>query len=105
MVQRRFFVISALVLAGAALLAAEPLLAEARDHDSVRHAVESGEIQPLADILNAVQGKLPGEIAGIEIEQKGGHWVYEFRVVDDQGRLFDVYVDAHSGAIERVKEK
>jgi uncharacterized membrane protein YkoI len=105
MVQRLLFAISALFLAGAPLLAAEPLPAAARDHDSVRHAVESGEIQPLAEILNAVQGKLPGEIAGIEIEQKGGRWVYEFRVVDDQGRLFDVYVDARSGAIEQVKEK
>jgi uncharacterized membrane protein YkoI len=77
----------------------------ARDHDEVRRAVERGEIRPLTEILAATRGKLPGEIAGIEIEQKDGRWVYEFRVVDRQGRLFEVYVDARTAGIERIKEK
>ncbi len=76
-----------------------------RDHDAVRIAVERGEIRPLADLLAIVSGKLPGEIAGVEIERKNGHWVYEFRVVDKAGRLFEVYVDARSGEINRIKEK
>lgn len=79
--------------------------AEPRDHDRARQAVIRGEIKPLADILNAVRGKLPGEITGVEIEREGGRWVYEFKVVNDKGRLFDVYVDAASGEIRRVKEK
>ena len=100
----------ALVLAAAALVAAAPRLADARDQDEarrdeVRRAVESGEIRSLADILDAVRGKLPGEVAGVEIERKDGRWRYEFRVVDGQGRLFEVYVDARSGEIERIKEK
>jgi uncharacterized membrane protein YkoI len=93
------------LLAAVALLAAAPCPAAARDHDDVRRAVQSGEIRPLAEILDAVQGRLPGEVAGVEIEQKSGRWVYEFRVVDGEGRLFEVYVDARSGEIERVKEK
>ena len=68
-------------------------------------AVESGEIHSLADILNTLHGKLPGEIAGVEVERKDGRWRYEFRVVDSQGRLFEVYVDPRSGEIERIKEK
>jgi uncharacterized membrane protein YkoI len=79
--------------------------ADTRDHDAVRRAVESGEIRALADILAAVRSKLPGEIAGVEIEHKGGRWVYEFRVIDSKGKLFEVYVNARSGEIERVKEK
>ena len=59
----------------------------------------------LADILDALRGKLPGDVAGIEIEHEGGHWRYEFRVVDSQGRLFEIYVDARSGKIERIEEK
>ena len=65
----------------------------------------AGEIHSLADILKALRGKLPGEVAGVEIERKDGRWLYEFRVVDSQGRLFEVYVDARSGEIERIKEK
>jgi uncharacterized membrane protein YkoI len=102
--------VSAMALAAAALVAAEPPLADALDQDEqqrdeVRRAVETGEIRSLADILKTLRGKLPGEVAGVEIEHKGSRWRYEFRVVDGQGRLFEVHVDARSGEIERVKEK
>jgi uncharacterized membrane protein YkoI len=76
-----------------------------RDQDMTRQAVERGEIKPLADIMAAIRGKLPGEVVGVEIEQKRGRWFYEFRVADAKGRLFEVYVDARSGVIDRIKEK
>ena len=57
------------------------------------------------DILNEIRSKLPGEIIGVEIEQKNGRWLYEFRAIDSKGRLFEVHVDARSGEIEGVKEK
>jgi uncharacterized membrane protein YkoI len=79
--------------------------ADSDDHDSVRTAVERGEIRSLADILAMVRGKLPGKVAGVEIERENGRWLYEFRVVDGKGRLFDVSVDARTATIERVKEK
>jgi uncharacterized membrane protein YkoI len=97
--------LSALLLAVAVLLPAGPLHADEPDHDAVRQAVERGEIRALADILALVRGKLPGEVAGVEIEHEHGRWVYELRVVGSGGRLFEVYVDARSGEIERVKEK
>nr|WP_246789707.1 PepSY domain-containing protein [Bradyrhizobium sp. CCBAU 51765] len=95
------------LLAGV-LLALVP--AAASDHDkgapdAVRRAVEAGEIKSLADILASVRGKLPGEVAGVEIERERGRWIYEFRLVDDKGRLYEAYVDARSGEIERIKEK
>lgn len=79
--------------------------AQARDHDEARHAVERGEIRPLAEILATVRDKLPGEVVRVEIEQRSGHWHYEFRTVDSQGRLFDVFVDARTGEVERIREK
>ena len=87
----------------AVLLVAGP--AAARDHDAVRRAVETGEIRSLSDILDHLRGKLPGEIVGVEVERKDSRWFYEFRAVDGRGRVFEVYVDARSGEIERVKEK
>ncbi len=86
----------------------QPAAASDRDEgrrDEVRRAVEAGEIKSLADILNAVRAQLPGDVAGVEVERKNGIWLYEFRVVGTNGRLFDVYVDARSGAIVRTKEK
>ena len=106
----RTLAVLAAALAAAALVAVAPRLADASEKDEVRRdeilrAVETGEIRALADILKAVRGKLPGEVAGVEVERKDGRWLYEFRVVDGQGRLFDVYVDARSGEIQRIKEK
>lgn len=106
----RIVTVLAVVFAGVPLVAAAPHLAIAHEQDEarrdeVRRAVETGEIRSLADILGGLRGKLPGEVAGIEIEHKGSRWRYEFRVVDSQGRLFEVHVDARSGEIERIKAK
>ncbi len=97
--------VRALILAAALLLAASGAPALARDHDDARRAVEAGEIRPLADILNTVKGKLPGEVVGVKLEREAGVWMYEFRVVDEKGRLLKIHVDARSGEVERTKEK
>lgn len=106
---RGFSGILAVPLLAGALLAAVASAAVADDdkheRDAVRRAVEAGEIKSLAEILAAVRGKLPGEVAGVEIEREHGRWLYEFRVVDGKGRLYEVYVDASSGKIEKIKEK
>lgn len=100
---RRRFLMSLALLATLAF--AGPVLADSGEQDAIRQAVESGAIRPLADILSAVRGRLPGDIIGIEIDRKKDRWLYEFRVLDRSGRLFEVYVDAGSGEIEQVKEK
>src|SRR4051794_5937440 len=96
--------VRALILA-AALLVAGGAPALARDQDDARRAVEAGEIRPLADILNTVKDKLPGEVVGVKLERETGTWKYELRVVDDKGGLFEIHVDAKSGVVERTKEK
>lgn len=95
------------LIIGATMLVAATAYADDNDHDhdAVRRAVQSGEIKPLSEILAAIRSKLPGEVAGVEIERKNGRWLYEFRVVDGRGRLFEIYVDGNSGNIERIKEK
>jgi uncharacterized membrane protein YkoI len=93
------------MLAIAALIVPAIASVHARDHDEARRAVEAGEIRPLTEILNLIQGKLPGEIVRVKIEREHGLWVYEFRVVNREGRLFEVYVNARTGEIKRIKEK
>jgi uncharacterized membrane protein YkoI len=87
---------------------AAPQIARAdpgHDSDEALEAVNRAEIRKLADILAAVKDKLPGEIVGVEIESKHGVWYYEFRTVDKAGRIFEVYVNAKTAGIERIKEK
>jgi uncharacterized membrane protein YkoI len=87
------------------LVGLPPSALRADEIDDLRQAVERGEIRSLADILSVVRGKLPGDVAGVEVERENGRWLYEFRVIDDKGRLFEIYVDAKTATIERTKEK
>jgi len=87
--------------ATAALLPA-PLRADRdreRDYDQARRAVERGEALALAEILTRVRTDLGGEVVGVSFKRKRERWVYEFKVIDSGGRLWEVYVDAATAAI------
>jgi uncharacterized membrane protein YkoI len=94
--------LTVVTIMGAALT---PASADDDDAKRARQAVEKGEIRHLSDILGMIRGKLPGDVIGVEIEHDDGRWVYEFKVIDGQGRLFEVNVNAQTGEIERIKEK
>ena len=96
---------TAIALLSALAVLATAARADDRDHDVARQAVERGEIKSLAEILQTVRDKLPGEVAGVKIERKGGWLVYELRIVDAQGHLLKVHVDAATGEIGRSREK
>ncbi len=90
-----------------ALVAAAPAWADGLtpDHDLVRQAVERGEIKPLADILAAVRGQVPGDVIRVEIEREKGRWQYEFRIADPNGRILKVYADGATGKIDKIEKK
>lgn len=89
-----------IVLGLAAALLPAPLKAHReRDYDQARRAVERGEALALAEILTRVRSDLGGEVVGVEFERKRDRWVYEFKVIDPAGRLWEVYVDAATAAI------
>lgn len=100
--RRKFLCLAASLLVSPAV--APAVFADSK-HDRLRQAVERGEVRSLATILASIKEKLPGEVTGIEAEQKKGRWFYELIVVDPKGKLFEVYVDAQSGEIERIKVK
>ncbi len=102
---RYFGLIIASVLSFALPLLANSAQADSRTQDELRQDVERGSIRPLSDILTVVREKLPGEVVKVEVEHHGADWVYELRVLDRQGRIFKVYVDARTAQIQRVEEK
>ncbi|MDR3517879.1 MAG: PepSY domain-containing protein [Azospirillaceae bacterium] len=69
------------------------------DHDRARQARIRGEIAPLEEIIATVHRRFHGDIVSTELEHSGGIWTYEFKVIDDDGRLREVKVDAHTGLI------
>jgi len=83
----------------AALLPVAAVADRERDYDQARRAVERGEALALSDILYRVRSDLGGEVVGMSFERKRDRWIYEFKVVDPAGRLWEVYVDAATAAI------
>ena len=89
----------------AALLAPLPAQAGEGEQNELHRQVERGEVQALSEILAVVRQRLPGDVVKVEVERHDGRWLYEIRVVDAKGRVFEVYVDAAKATIERIKEK
>jgi uncharacterized membrane protein YkoI len=88
-----------------AALADEGQEAEFEHREAVRSAVEHGHIKPLSELLKEIQKHLPGKVLGVEIEQKGTQWIYEFRVIDTSGRLYEVAVDAATAEILKIEQE
>jgi len=83
----------------AALLPPAAKAGREHDYDRARRAVERGEALALAEILTKVRADLGGEVVGVEFERKRERWIYEFKVIDPAGRLWEVYVDAATATI------
>lgn len=73
-------------------------------YDRARRAVDRGEALPIAELLERLKTRVPGEVVGIEFTREHGRWVYEFKIVDDSGLLLEVYVDAKTGKILSMEE-
>ncbi|MER9371100.1 PepSY domain-containing protein [Mesorhizobium sp. M0491] len=71
------------------------------DHDRARDLYEHGEIKGLANILDVVRAKAPGDVVAVDLIRKADRWVYRFQVVGTDGRRKTVDVDAGAGVIMR----
>ena len=69
------------------------------DHDLAREALENDRAKPLVELLEMVEGRIDGEIVGIEFEREDGRYVYELKIVTPEGRLREIYVDAMTAEI------
>jgi hypothetical protein len=72
---------------------------ERPDQDRARAAVRAGEALPLPALLERVQRSHPGQVLRVELEQDDGRWIYELRVLQPDGRLLKLEVDARSGEV------
>jgi uncharacterized membrane protein YkoI len=89
----------------ALLVALSPLPALAdRDHDQARAALLAGEILPLPAILEGVTKSHPGSVLEVELERKRGRWVYQFKLLRQDGSLLRLAVDARDGSILKQRE-
>ena len=98
--------LSAIALLGVllpALLFAPWLQADDEDHERARQALEAGEVLPLRTILDRLEQDYPGDILEVELEREEGRWVYEIKLLRDNGAVNKLEFDARNGTLLRIR--
>lgn len=73
--------------------------------EEVRKLRETGDILPLEALLQDVRQHYPGRIIEIELEKEDDRYVYELEIVDDNGIVWEIELDARTGELlERERE-
>lgn len=69
------------------------------DHDRARAAVAAGEVMPLQAVLARLRTRHPGEVLEVELEQDHGRWRYEIKLLQPDGALRKLKLDARTGEL------
>jgi uncharacterized membrane protein YkoI len=86
-----------LLLAGTTLSSA--VMADDISQEEARRLMLSGEIRPLAELMQLHPRRLSGHLLDVELEEEKGRLVYEIEVLGQDGVVREFYLDASSGAI------
>lgn len=112
---------AALVLALTVLATPAAWAGRQGDHDRARAAVQAGEVLPLPALLQRLQRTHPGTVLELELELEGavderaidgltpgrkpGRWLYEVKLLQADGRLLKLEVDAATAEVLKVKRE
>jgi len=78
---------------------------KAAEQDIARRAVTQGKILPLAEILERLKDQLAGRVIETELENEGGRYLYEIKVITAAGVVMEIEVDATTATILKSKKK
>ncbi len=71
----------------------------ADDQDRALQLLQAGEILPLEQILKISRQQHDGHILEVELEQEHGTLIYELEILNKQGHVWEIKIDARSGII------
>jgi uncharacterized membrane protein YkoI len=75
-----------------------------REQDTIREALQRGEVLPLAKILAIAQQNVPGDVIEVELETERASLVYEIKVLSQSGRVREIKIDARSGTVVTIED-
>lgn len=92
-------------LAVAALWASHPgaWARDGDDHERARQAVQAGQVLPLRTVLERLERAHPGQVLEVELEREDEHWLYEIKLLQPDGRLLKLQLDARTADVLRSK--
>jgi uncharacterized membrane protein YkoI len=100
MLQFRHRSLAFLLAGGVGLLLTHFALA-GDDHNAARQALRNGQVRQLVEILEQLRTELNGEVIEVQFKarKKGVPFIYEFKVLNPNGRVSEVTVDAATAKI------
>ena len=75
------------------------------DHELARQALQQGQVLPLRTVLDKLERAYPGQVLKVEFERDDGHYVYEIRLLQNDGRIAKLKIDAVDGRVLSIKRK
>lgn len=79
--------------------------ADSNDAEKARQLTDSGAILPLEQILEQTRQEFPGRVIEIELDREDGRHIYELEIVDPEGRVWELEIDAATGELlEKERE-
>ena len=76
-----------------------------RDHERARAAVQAGEVLPLTVLLEKLRRTHPGQVLELELERDGARWIYEIRLLQPDGALLKLDIDAATGQVLQARRR
>jgi uncharacterized membrane protein YkoI len=87
------------------LLTVNPIVSFAdKSQDIARKLSASGQILPLEIIYEKAQAIKSGKILEAELEVKGRQYIYEVELLDDNGLVWEIELDAKTGKLIKMEE-
>ncbi len=78
---------------------------DSRGHERAHAAVETGQVLPLATLLERLRRTHPGQVLELELERDDGRWIYAIKLLQANGQLLKLDVDAATAQVRQVKRK
>lgn len=75
------------------------------DHELARQALQQGKVLPLRTVLDQVERDYRGQVIKVEFEHDDGRFIYELRVLQADGRMLKLKVNAVDGQVLGVRQK
>lgn len=74
-------------------------------HEKARKLKQAGDILPLEAILKKALAKKPGRALEVELEKERGGYVYEAEILDKAGVVWEMRLDAKTGAVLSIEKE
>jgi uncharacterized membrane protein YkoI len=87
------------------LLLSMPGWADEMDHDEALRLKKSGDILPLETLLEKARQVHDGKVIEVELDKEHGTLVYEIEILDKEGVLWEMKINATDGKILSAKEE